>query len=500
MSQLLTTAHAAALDGDISPAGEPVLIRHAADISALVNNGTQQRSHAGIIIGIALGGVFLDAYDLGALAFGIKDITREFNLTPAGTGMVASAITFGAIVGAFFGGYLTDKIGRYRVFMADMLFFVIAALACAFAPNEWVLAGARFVMGLGVGIDLPVAMAFLAEFSRLRGRGNKAASIAMWCPTWYAAISISYLLVLLLYGVLPAGYTDWLWRLILGFGAVPALAIIAIRSRYMSESPVWAANQGDLAGAARILRRSYGVNAQVAPDASPQYPTPVHRARWGNYAKLLQGIYLKRTVLATVIAVASSFAYNAVAFGLPVIISSFLAQSMLTTILVSLALNLLFAFVGGLIAVRWVPKFGAWNMTVVGYALQLAALIGLALIGRPANGTDAGLAIAMLALFLFGQGIGPGSHSMTFASLSYPTSLRGVGVGFNQTLMRASSTVSLFLFPVLAALLGTGVFWVIALAPLVGLTALLTIRWEPSGYDVDAEDFTAVEASPDRAI
>jgi hypothetical protein len=41
---------------------------------------------------------------------------------------------------------------------------------------------------------------------------------------------------------------------------------------------------------------------------------------------------------------------------------------------------------------------------------------------------------------------------MTFASLSYPTSLRGVGVGLNQTLMRSSSTLSLFLFPLLAAL------------------------------------------------
>lgn len=55
--------------------------------------------------------------------------------------------------------------------------------------------------------------------------------------------------------------------------------------------------------------------------------------------------------------------------------------------------------------------------------------------------------------------------------------------------MRASSTVSLFLFPVLAAALSTKVFWVIALAPLVGLLALLAIRWEPANYDVDAEDF-----------
>lgn len=466
-----------------------VTIRSAADVSRLVNSGAAKRSDARIVVAIALGGVFLDAYDLGALAFGIKDVAREFNLSPTGTGLVASAITFGAIIGAFIGGYLTDKIGRYRVFMADMFFFVVAALACAFAPNEWVLGGARFVMGLGVGIDLPVAMAFLAEFSRLSGRGNKAARIAMWCPTWYAAISISYLLVLLLYAVLPEGHTDWLWRLILGFGAVPALLIIAVRSRYMSESPVWAANQGDLQGAAAILRRSYNIHARVAADAEQTPAAPARSAAWRNYGELLKGVYLRRTVLATTIAIASSFAYNAVAFGLPVILSTFLAQSMLSTILVSLALNLLFAFVGGLLAVRLVPRFGAWKMTLLGYACQLAALLGLALVGLPSGGGEAAFSIGMLALFLLGQGFGPGSHSMTFASLSYPTSLRGVGVGFNQTLMRASSTLSLFLFPVLSAALGTGVFWVIALAPLVGLAALLLIRWEPAGYDVDAEDF-----------
>ncbi len=465
------------------------VIRSAADVSHLVNQGGATGSDARIVVAIALGGVFLDAYDLGALAFGLKDVAREFSLTPAGTGFVASAITFGAIVGAFFGGFLTDRIGRYRVFMADMFFFVVAALACAFAPNAWVLGGARFVMGLGVGIDLPVAMAFLAEFSRLQGRGNKASRIAMWCPVWYAAISVSYLLVLTFYATLPASHQGLLWRLILGFGAVPALAIIAIRSRYMSESPVWAANQGDLAGAAQILKRSYGIDADVAPDAARIATAPVRSASWKNYGTLLRGVYLKRTVLATVIGIASSFAYNAVAFGLPVIISSFLAQSMLTTILASLVLNLAFAFVGGLIAVRIVSKVGAWKLTVLGYAFQLVALVGLAIVGKPAASVQVALAVALLGAFLLGQGFGPGSHSMTFASLSYPTSLRGVGVGFNQTLMRASSTVSLFLFPVLSAALGTRVFWIIAVAPLCGLVALLAIRWEPSGYDIDAEDF-----------
>lgn len=129
----LSPAEAQQASASAAPPNKAV-IRSAADVSQLVNQGGAQASNARMVVAIALGGVFLDAYDLGALAFGLKDVTREFNLTPAGTGMVASAITFGAIVGAFLGGYFTDRIGRYRVFMADMLFFVVAAIACALAP------------------------------------------------------------------------------------------------------------------------------------------------------------------------------------------------------------------------------------------------------------------------------------------------------------------------------------------------------------------------------
>lgn len=67
------------------PDGDIKWVRSASDVSRLVNDGSQDRANARIVVGIALGGIFLDAYDLGALAFGIKDITREFNLTPAGT-------------------------------------------------------------------------------------------------------------------------------------------------------------------------------------------------------------------------------------------------------------------------------------------------------------------------------------------------------------------------------------------------------------------------------
>jgi MFS family permease len=481
-------------------AAAPVIIRSAQDVSRIVNAGAAKGSNARIVIAIALGGVFLDAYDLTSLAYGIKDIAKQFALTPVQVGFVSSAITFGAILGALFGGYLTDRIGRYRVFMADMLFFVVAAIAAGLAPNAWVLGAARFLMGFGVGLDLPVAMAFLAEFSRVAGKGNKAASVAAWCPAWYAATSTCYLLILGLYAILPEQHLGWLWRLTLAFGAVPALVIILVRSRYISESPVWAANQGDLEGAARILKRTYGVDAVVERAVvSTTSASEPRRASWRNYGALFNSTYRRRTILAAVIGSASSFGYNAIIFGLPVIITSFFAQGPLTTIVASLTLNLLFAFVGGLIGVRTAPTVGAWKMTVLGHALQFVSLIGLALIGRPSGGALVAAAILLLGGYLFGQGFGPGSHSMTYASLSYPTSLRGIGVGFNQTLVRTASTISLFLFPVLAGALGTKVFWVIAIAPLTSLLVLLAIRWEPSGYDIDGEDYRAVESVPAHA-
>jgi MFS family permease len=494
MSTVAFPSTVAGPDVSSNSAAHSTVIRSAQDVSRIVNAGAAKGSNARVVIAIALGGVFLDAYDLTSLAYGIKDIARQFSLSPVQVGLVSSAITFGAILGALFGGYLTDRIGRYRVFMADMLFFVVAAFAAGLAPNAWVLGGARFLMGFGVGLDLPVAMAFLAEFSRVAGKGNKAASVAAWCPAWYAATSTCYLLILGLYAVLPEHQLGWLWRLTLAFGAVPAIVIILVRSRYISESPIWAANQGDLDEAARILKRTYGVDAVVERSDTP--PVKPRAASWRNYGVLFNSTYRRRTILAAVIGATSSFGYNAIIFGLPVIIASFFRQGPLTTIIAALALNLAFAFVGGLIGVWTAPTVGAWKMTVAGQSLQFASLIGLALIGKPGSGVFVMIAILLLGAYLFGQGFGPGSHSMTYASLSYPTSIRGIGVGFNQTLVRSSSTVSLFLFPVLAAWLGTQVFWVIAIAPLTSLLVLAAIRWEPSGYDIDGEDYGQPQSEP----
>ncbi|GAA0540510.1 hypothetical protein [Saccharopolyspora thermophila] len=128
----------------------------------------------------------------------------------------------------------------------------------------------------------------------------------------------------------------------------------------------------------------------------------------------------------------------------------------------------------------------AWQLTFAGFAVQCTSLVVLALVGKPSATAYVLFAIFALGAFMFAQASGPGAHFMSFASLSYPTSMRGTGIGFNQGTLRVGSTLALFFFPVLSAALGSGVFRVIALAPLMGLVALLVKRWEPVGYDADA--------------
>ncbi|KAB7897208.1 MFS transporter [Rouxiella sp. S1S-2] len=473
-------------DGIASPPPQSTPIRSVGDVANLINSRSNKNSYARWIVFLALGGVFLDAYDLTTLSYGIDDVVKDFGLTPTITGLVTSSIMIGTIVGNLLGGWLTDKYGRYSVFMADMLFFVVSAIAAGLAPNVWVLIGARFLMGVGVGIDLPVAMAYLAEFSKFTGKANKASRLAAWCPMWYAASSVCFFIIFGLYFVLPKEHIDWLWRASLLFGAVPALLIIAVRSKFMNESPLWAANQGDLSGAARILRDSYGIDAHedksVSQAEAKKTPPKV------SFRVLFQKPYRERTLVAGVMNVCISFEYTAIAFFLPSILAQFLGAGVFETISASLGLNALFAFTGGLLGMRLAWKFPSRHVAIAGFALQFIALVSLALMGHPQAIIGVVFAIAMLGLWLFAEGFGPGAQLMIYPALSYPTHIRATGVGFSRSLSGIGSALALFILPILQASFGTNMFWIVSLSAIIPIVFLLVVRFEPTRHDIDAPE------------
>lgn len=448
----------------------------------------------------------MDAYDFSSLAFGITAIKEQFGLSGFMTGLVNASIMVGAVIGALFGGYLVDRFGRYKLFMADMVFFVVAAIGCAVAPNEWVLIVFRFVMGIGVGLDLPVAMAFLAEFSKLKGKGNRSQRVNAWSPAWYIATGIGYLVVLIIFVSLPYDQHAILWRLVVGFGAVPALIVLLVRRRYLAESPEWLANQGDLRAAVDVMRSHHNLDVRLADDAGRSgsdsgnavatagsadaagqtTQTPKRGGKWSGFAELFAPQYRVRTIVALCVSVFSTFGYNAVAYGTPLIITTLFHQTPLVTIVASLVINLGFGAIGGLLGMTIVNRFGTRRITLVGFVIQAVALALLAIVGIP-SGALVLVSVAMLAAFVFAQAGGPGANLMNYATLSYPTRLRGIGIGFNQSVLRAFSIVSLIMFPILAGSLGTGVFWIVACAPLAGAIAVGIVKWDPTAKDVEEE-------------
>jgi MFS family permease len=202
---------------------------------------------------------------------------------------------------------------------------------------------------------------------------------------------------------------------------------------------------------------------------------------------LFQRPYLGRTIVASVMNLCIPFEYTAIAFFLPSILSQFLGAGVFETIAASLALNVLFAFTGGLLGMRLAYRYPSRHVAIAGFALQTVALVALALAGHPHGALAVGVVLLMLGTWLFAEGFGPGAQMMIYPTLSYPAAIRGTGVGFGRSLCGIGQALALFVLPILQARLGTDMFWVVAISAVTPIAFLLIIRYEPTANDVDDE-------------
>lgn len=454
-----------------------VTIRSKSDVIDFINNAGPARN-ALIVIFTALGGVFIDAYDFTSLGIGAVQLKEQFGLNAVQMGSLTAAMGFGALLGAIFGGYLVDKLGRKRMFYADLWFFVLSALLGAIAPNVTILAVCRFVMGIGVGLDFPVALSYIAEFSSLKGKGKW---VNLWQGMWYVAASASFLIILPFY-FLGAG--PHLWRWAVGFGAVPALVVLGLRKLFMEESPLWAANHLGLKETARILEATYGV--KVILDCKSQdleAPKEETKAKI-SYSELFKRQYRMRTLMTSIIAATQSMEYFAVGFYLPVIAALIFGKEFLWAIVGSIVFNC-FGIVGGTWQAYAVEKFGSRRLAITGYVIAFVCLLSIGLFKSQLSIYAQALLIGM---FIFGHSFGPGAQGMSMATLSYPASIRGLGSGWGQTMVRVGSITGFYFFPIVLAALGLQqTLLVLSAVPAIGLATALIVKWEPIGKDVDTE-------------
>jgi MFS transporter, putative metabolite:H+ symporter len=183
---------------------------------------------------------FFDSIDLGAMTFLLSPISHHFGLSATQAGVLGSASFAGMFFGAMGAGALADRFGRQRVFKYSIVVWGVDSIALALAWNFESLIAFRFLLGIGMGAEFPVAAAILAEFMPSSKRGRYAALLeGAWPLGFIAAGAVSYLLVASTIG----------WR---GFFAMQAvLAVIALLlRRHLPDHP------GGSPRAARQVRRN----------------------------------------------------------------------------------------------------------------------------------------------------------------------------------------------------------------------------------------------------
>ena len=187
------------------------------------------------IVALIAAGYFVDVIDYVIFGSMIPIMLRDNFATRGELAIVGSAQLFGLALGTFFQGQFTDRIGRKTTYQFNLLLlFGTATILAAFAPNALWLALIRFVAGVGLGAEQPLAFAYAGEFApkRLRGRILAFIHFVGGALSW----PVAALLTLFLSDVFG-------WRAIWVCIGVGALIVFALRFS-LPESPRWLMTQG----------------------------------------------------------------------------------------------------------------------------------------------------------------------------------------------------------------------------------------------------------------
>lgn len=176
--------------------------------------------HRRLLLGSGIGWA-LDAMDVGLISFIMAALAVHWELNPTQTSWLGSIGFVGMALGATFGGLLADRIGRRQVFALTLLVYGLATGASALATGLGMLIALRFIVGLGLGAELPVASTLVSEFAPRRIRGRMVVILeAFWALGWIAAALIGAFVV-------TADDNGWRWALAIGM--VPTLYAIYVR-------------------------------------------------------------------------------------------------------------------------------------------------------------------------------------------------------------------------------------------------------------------------------
>jgi MFS family permease len=259
----------------------------------------------------------LEVTIVGSIAGRLTEDGSGLEITESQIGVAAGVYVAGACLGALFFGYLTDRLGRKRLFMVTLAVYLVATVLTAFSMNPMWFYVCRFFTGAGVGGEYAAINSAIDELipARVRGRVDLIINGSFWLGTAFGA-ALSVFLLNEEYFAKDVG-----WRIAFGLGAILGIGILFVRKN-VPESPRWLFIHGHEKSAERIVRDIEGQVEESTDERLPKaeddddYLTVRQRKTigFGTIAKTAWKLYPKRFVLGLALFIGQAFLYNAVFF------------------------------------------------------------------------------------------------------------------------------------------------------------------------------------------
>lgn len=409
------------------------------------------------------GGPFCDGYILGIIAAALGPLSSEIGLTAGWQGMVGAAALVGMFVGGLVFGYLTDLLGRRVMYSADLLVLMVASAAQFWVHDRVSLLVLRFVLGLAVGADYPIASALLSEFAPKRQRGMLLAAMI---GAWWLGYTISFI----------AGYAlgneGLSWRWMLASSAIPA-ALVSLLRWGTPESPRWLMSKGRTGEAQALIQRHIGSGYGL--QASPSTKTA--------YRTIFRGPYLGRTAFVCVFwscQVVPTFAIYTFA---PDLLRAFGSPDPAF----GAAILSLFFLAGVIPAVLLIDRIGRRPVLTIPFAVTGVTLL---LLGWLPRGASILVEVCFIVFAIFNAG--SSVLQWVYPSELFPTEVRATALGFGTAVSRIGAAVGTFLFPIGLTRLGVAPLMTIV-AAICGLGWLVSVRFAPETRGMSLQAASAAE-------
>lgn len=375
--------------------------------------------HYKLLLITGIGWMF-DAMDTGIIAFVLPVLAKAWGLTSAQIGYIGSIGLVGMALGAVLAGNIADRFGRKKIFAATLLIYSIATGLCGLSWNYESLLVFRFLVGFGLGGQLPVAVTLMTEYAPPQSRGRFIVLLeSFWGLGWLVAALISYL-------VIP----HFGWQISFFIGALPALYIFHIWQG-IPESVRYLINKGYLNEAHKIVSL-IEKSAGLEPEKIAVQPMLIENKR-AAFADIWAPQFAKRTLMLWILWFGLVYSYYGIFTWLP-------------SLMVGQGYTVLKTFEYVLI------------MTIAQLPGYFTAAYLVDRIGRRAT-LSSYLALSALCAYFFGQGGTPivvlcWGSMMSFFNLGawgviytytpelYPTRIRALGSGWAAAIGRIGGVLA----------------------------------------------------------